>query len=367
MKYIENINENQDKYSFGGWSMSEKMFNWLKENIPTGSTILELGSGYGTIELSKFYNVISIEHDKKWIGLCKKANYIYAPIVNDWYDINAIKKGLNNKKYDVIIIDGPPEKISNRKNLIQNIDLFDKKTIFLVDDIQRENEMNLCKELSLLLNKDYSIVKESEKYFGILQSQIKHIIISRMNFTDEELMKKYIKITKEFFIPSIKWQTNKNFQLGILTNKIYDDFLKEQLDIDFIPFHGNKEFINYVLDQKFTIQTRHDIDDWMSPDYVKTIQEIYVNNIDKYDKFLIQFQPVKYLCDTNIEYEMGKYTNMRTSMFLTLCQNEVKNHIFERQHGQMHEITSNIITKNEGYVKWIIHGNNISCKKNMVP
>ena len=47
-------------------------------------------------------------------------------------------------------------------------------------------------------------------------------------------------------------------------------------------------------------------------------------------------------------------------MFLSLCQEKVENHIFERTHLQMYEITSNVITIPVGYAKWVIHGKNKS-------
>ena len=75
---------------------------------PKNSTILELGSGTGTIELVKHYTVYSIEHQKQWVGEASRSNYIYAPLktyggVFNWYDNHY----LNNlpKDYDLLLID----------------------------------------------------------------------------------------------------------------------------------------------------------------------------------------------------------------------------------------------------------------------
>lgn len=168
MKYYENISDLKGS-NFDGWSISKKMFNWIINNIQSGSTILELGSGTGTIELSKYYNMISIEHDEKWLNLCKNSKYIYAPLKNGWYDINILKNELKNIKYDVILIDGPPKKYSDRKLFIDNIDLFDKNVIFLIDDTQREFEFELCKLLSTILNKKYKNIKGYNKDFAIIK------------------------------------------------------------------------------------------------------------------------------------------------------------------------------------------------------
>lgn len=196
-------------------------------------------------------------------------------------------------------------------------------------------------------------------------NKISHIIISRMKFSDKLLLEKYLKITKEITIPSIKSQTNKNFVWGLIINSEDINFVHDYLNIDFITFNSINKFINYVKNNNINIQTRHDIDDYMSDDYVEKIQEIYKENIKKYNMFLIQAQPVKVDYNTKKETKMSKYTNIRNSMFLSLCQKNVVNYILERNHGQMHQITNNVITLPEGYVKWIIHGNNRSCKRNL--
>jgi len=197
-------------------------------------------------------------------------------------------------------------------------------------------------------------------------NKISHIIISRMKFSDKLLLEKYLKIRKEITIPSIKSQTNKNFVWGLIINSEDINFVHDYLNIDFITFNSINKFINYVKNNNINIQTRHDIDDYMSDDYVEKIQEIYKENIKKYNMFLIQAQPVKVDYNTKKETKMTKYTNIRNSMFLSLCQKNVVNYILERNHGQMHQITNNVITLPEGYVKWIIHGNNRSCKRNLI-
>lgn len=192
---------------------------------------------------------------------------------------------------------------------------------------------------------------------------IKHIIITRMFFKDEKLLEIYLKVTKNILIPSLKSQINNNFQWATIIKKDHIDFVKKYLDIDFLSFNNDIEFFEYSKNNNINIQTRHDMDDYMSPNYVEKIQEEYDKNIKIFDKFLIQAQPIKLDYHTKEETKMCKYTNTRTSMFLSLCQKDITNSIFDRKHNQMYEITNNIITLSEGYVKWNIHGNNISCRK----
>jgi hypothetical protein len=193
---------------------------------------------------------------------------------------------------------------------------------------------------------------------------MKHIIVSRVKFKDKKLLKKYLIITKDVLIPSLKSQTNKNFTWGLIIDKNDINYIKSELDFNFISFNNNDEFVKYVKNNNVNIQTRHDIDDWMSFEYISKIQEIYIENIEKYDSFLIQSQPLKLDYRTGEEKNISRYTATRTSMHLTLCQKNIDHTVHSKNHGQMYQICKNIITLPEGYTKWVIHGDNISCKNN---
>lgn len=197
---------------------------------------------------------------------------------------------------------------------------------------------------------------------------MKHSIISRINFSDLSLLKKYLKITKEILIPQLQSQTSKNFEWLIITNAETQEILKSELDFPYTPIYGNAKLFEYLISNNINIQTRHDCDDYMSSKYVETIQHEYLKNYKKFKCFLIQAQPTKYLFKTGAEVSMSPYHNQRCSMFLSICQDKVQHHIFERPHGQMYEVTKNIITLPEGYTKWVIHENNksLSTKKNKI-
>ena len=145
--------------AFGGWALHKDVFNWIRENIKDGSTILELGSGTATVELCKFYNVYSIEHDRKWLNK-SNSNYIHAPIIsyNDkhgkyrWYDVRVLKEKLP-KSYDLLLIDGPPGTIG-RIPFLYNLELFNWSVPILVDDTSRPDELFLCNQLKTILNKE---------------------------------------------------------------------------------------------------------------------------------------------------------------------------------------------------------------------
>jgi len=148
------------------WSMDKEIYNWIRRNIPKGSTILELGSGKSTIDLAKDYRVYSVEHDKEWLNLTDKAKYIYAPIKDGWYDIDVLKEELPTK-YDLIIVDGPPGYIG-RKGFYENLKLFNTKVPILFDDTNRGMEKQLLENVSKKLRKKYVEYNTSNKKFAVL-------------------------------------------------------------------------------------------------------------------------------------------------------------------------------------------------------
>lgn len=194
---------------------------------------------------------------------------------------------------------------------------------------------------------------------------MKHSIITRINFTDLTLLDHYLEITKNVLVPALKSQTNKNFDLAVITNPEIVDLLRSELDYPFTAVYGNGQCYSYLLDNEINIQTRHDCDDYMSSTYVQKIQETYLSNYKRYDKFIVQAQPTQLIYQTGEEKSLSPYSNRRCSMFLSLCQTAVTNHVFERKHGQMYEITSNVITLPIGYTKWVIHGKNKSKKPSL--
>lgn len=95
--------------------------------------IIEFGSGISTIILGRLIKknkltatILSIEHNAEWAALMRKSlqaegldgivNIVCAPLKpcnlalhgNDWYDLDVLEPMTNNKKFDMVIIDGPP-------------------------------------------------------------------------------------------------------------------------------------------------------------------------------------------------------------------------------------------------------------------
>ncbi len=136
---------------FGSWSMERECFDLIREVLPSGSTILELGSGWVTGELATHYNMISIEHDAAHVGKYP-SRYIHAPLNLGWYDPAAIRKGLDGVKYDLLLVDGPTAIVIgnqySRLGMLAHLDLFDSRVPIVLDDTERRPEQTLAGLLS---------------------------------------------------------------------------------------------------------------------------------------------------------------------------------------------------------------------------
>jgi hypothetical protein len=116
------------------YSLPNEAFLCLERRFPAAGRLLELGSGAGTGRLIRQgFEVTSIEHDEGFLDRYG-STYIYAPLVNGWYDVEAVRAALDRGPYDVIIVDGPPGVA--RLGLLFHADLFPVVPM-LFDDTQR--------------------------------------------------------------------------------------------------------------------------------------------------------------------------------------------------------------------------------------
>ena len=139
------------------WMLPEEAFIWIEKNIPEGSSILEFGSGHGSVRLSKRFSVTSIEHDPEWLGVAS-VDYIHAPIVENphatkageegWYDVSIVMEQMP-EDFDLVIIDGPPGVIG-RTGILSVVELLSKARWIIVDDVDREPESRLCKSMETI-------------------------------------------------------------------------------------------------------------------------------------------------------------------------------------------------------------------------
>lgn len=147
--------------------MYESFHSWILENFEPNQIMLEFGSGPGTLIFSEKFKVYSIEHDEKWVGHSDKSNYIHAPIINGWYDVEVIKERVLDLKYDFVLVDGPTG-IIGRKGLLKNINLFNTLVPWIFDDVNRKEEYKIMKEFSNKTKKQFKIFKGSDREFSVL-------------------------------------------------------------------------------------------------------------------------------------------------------------------------------------------------------
>tara|TARA_R110000772_G_scaffold190531_1_gene301325 strand:- start:2 stop:481 length:480 start_codon:yes stop_codon:yes gene_type:complete len=154
-----------NKDNLGDFAIGVNLFNWVVENIPHNTTILELGSGTGTHELGKIYDTHCIEDNKEWINKFPNLTYHYAPIKEGWYD----RTWLGNlpKNYSLLILDAPRGDIGRTK-VLENLDLFNLEVPIIVDDTHREVEKNIAEQLISKLNTSFIEIKEYNKSAYIL-------------------------------------------------------------------------------------------------------------------------------------------------------------------------------------------------------
>ena len=121
-------------------NLSPEVLDRIAALIPAGSRILEFGSGLGTRELCKRFDVVSIEHDLEFINQFHE-NYIHTPLVDRYYELTGCRAAFNMGPFQAVLIDGPPAyRHDNRKARLgfqKLVSLVDEKTILVFDDIDR--------------------------------------------------------------------------------------------------------------------------------------------------------------------------------------------------------------------------------------
>jgi hypothetical protein len=135
------------------WKLGQVASKWIEENFQPASRILEFGSGSGTYERAQKYDVTAIEHDEDFLSsdyrcihASIKANEISSKYdETGWYDPKKISL-INQEKFDLIIIDGPPGAIG-RKGILHFPWIFQLADIILVDDTHRESEGHLSEKI----------------------------------------------------------------------------------------------------------------------------------------------------------------------------------------------------------------------------
>jgi hypothetical protein len=153
--------------SFEGNSISFALYAYLLDNLPEGKTILELGSGWGSGELIKHWNVWSVENKEKWFKMYNPQS-VLIPITKGWYDYDLMKEFMLKMRgsYDLLLVDGPYD---NRWGILRNFHLFDHdpRIPVVFDDIKRKEGLDIMDGVSKRLNRTYQIFGGNT--FGVIR------------------------------------------------------------------------------------------------------------------------------------------------------------------------------------------------------
>jgi len=141
------------------FAIDQGVLTAIRQLVPKGGRVIEVGSGDGTEKLAERYEVYSIEDNEEWVGHCTDSKYIHAPLVElmnqstpySWYDPSVLEKELP-ASCDLILVDGPAGS-ENRQGLLWHLELFPLDAHIIVDDTLRDSECKLAREIAYLLNR----------------------------------------------------------------------------------------------------------------------------------------------------------------------------------------------------------------------
>ena len=140
--------------------LPQEALEFVLEHVEPGSVVVEFGSGHGSQVLSEHFDLYSFEHDEAWLGVTS-STYIHSPIVENkhaaeagetgWFDVEIVRKNWP-KDVQCVIVDGPPGFIG-RTGILSILDELASASLILVDDIDRQSELQLLQMLSTKLDR----------------------------------------------------------------------------------------------------------------------------------------------------------------------------------------------------------------------
>lgn len=154
------------------WMLPQEAVEFVLQHVEPGSVVVEFGSGHGSEVLSNHFHLHSFEHDEAWLGVTS-STYIHAPIEENefateageegWYDLDVVRQNWP-KDVQCVIVDGPPGFIG-RTGILSILDELRDVPMILVDDVDRQAELQLLQMLSTKLDRiqtTYDVEKPRE-------------------------------------------------------------------------------------------------------------------------------------------------------------------------------------------------------------
>lgn len=128
----------------GNWTITQNLFNAVTRLFPSKHypRLLETGSGTGTKAwLEAGYVVTSVEHDAAWIKSGSQNDFVFAPLVGNYYDREVVGGVMSCQFFDIWLLDGPPGHIADRAEICSLMEelTFITPRVVIVDDSERED------------------------------------------------------------------------------------------------------------------------------------------------------------------------------------------------------------------------------------
>lgn len=173
-----------------------------------------------------------------------------------------------------------------------------------------------------------------------------------------------IKLFNELYFPALRNQIDNDFNVVLL---VYEHNMKQiisevdMLGVNVIFSCVNEKDIDdlrHPYNCGSNIQIRIDCDDFVSPEYISTIKDIFKNCKDK--NAILNFQPWKYDYFTKEVYPRGRDYNIdKPSMFLSLYQTDPKIGVYKYPHTKFHKyIKKSYYINKKGYCNLVVHSDN---------
>lgn len=172
INYLSALIDGYPYIPFSGSSLRPFCLNHIINDIVINNRkqIIEFGSGISTIFIGRLIKknnlnatLLSVEHDPEWFKQLSKmlskekledvVKICYAPLKkcslavdeNEWYDISIIDSVIENKLFDMVIIDGPPAWMKDKSRarypaVPYMVDKLNKNYAIYLDDAIRQGE-----------------------------------------------------------------------------------------------------------------------------------------------------------------------------------------------------------------------------------
>ena len=191
--------------------------------------------------------------------------------------------------------------------------------------------------------------------------KMKHIIFTRFIYDEGSKADKRLEIMKETLIKCLHAQTNQNFVWSLMCKEHHRKTIEEMYGKEVLFWGGSEGFKKFVKENNYEIQTRHDSDDIMCPEYVQLLQNEFESNKFRKEPFLIEFQPMFHSFGSNHfhEFTLDYAKRGSTSAFITLCPQNTGQTIWDHTHTAWASKIKTIIRhKNRKCVAATVHGSN---------